>query len=47
MEYVQINLHQIGGTFLSGEGYRAQMRIDDDDAPDHELSINCTGLVAL
>lgn len=44
MEYIQINLHQIGGSPLRGEGYRSQLRIDDDDFPDDELSINCTGL---
>ena len=41
MEYVQINLHQIGGPPLRGENYRAQLRIDDQDFPEHYLSMNC------
>lgn len=42
MEYVQLNLHLIGGSPLRGEDYRAQLRIDDDDPPTHEMSKNCT-----
>jgi hypothetical protein len=45
MEYIQMNLHQIGGSPLRGEGYRAQLRIDDDDVSGEEMSINCTGLI--
>ena len=41
MEYVQLNLHQLGGSPLRGENYRAQLRIDDDDTAGGELSINC------
>ncbi|KAL7469376.1 hypothetical protein ACHAXS_009639, partial [Conticribra weissflogii] len=39
IEYVQLNLHQIGGSMLQGESYRAQLRIDDDDwqRPDHSM----------
>ena len=47
MEYVQLNLHQLGGSPLRGENYRAQLRIDDDDAAGGTLSINCTGMVEL
>ena len=44
LEYVQLSLHQIGGSPLRGEGYRAQLRIDDDDWPENELTItSCTG----
>jgi len=43
MEYVQLNLHQIGGSPLRGENYRSQLRIDDDDWPHDQLSMNCTG----
>jgi hypothetical protein len=31
LEYVQLNLHQLGGSPLRGEKYRAQLRIDDND----------------
>ena len=31
MEYIQLNLHQFGGSPIRGESYRAQIRIDDDD----------------
>jgi hypothetical protein len=43
LEYVQLNLHQIGGSPLRGENYRAQLRIDDNDWQDGTLSRNCTG----
>lgn len=43
LEYVQLNLHQLGGTPLRGENYRAQLRIDDDDWQDESFSRNCTG----
>ena len=42
MEYAQLNLHQIGGSPLRGENYRAQLRIDDDDFNVLPLSKNCT-----
>ena len=42
LEYVQLNLHQIGGSPLHGEGFRAQLRIDDEDWPYESLSMNCT-----
>jgi len=31
MKYLQLNLHILGGGVIQGEGYRAQLRIDDDD----------------
>lgn len=43
LEYVQLNLHQLGGSPLRGENYRAQLRIDDNDWQDGPLSQNCTG----
>ncbi|KAL7554992.1 hypothetical protein ACHAWF_018570 [Thalassiosira exigua] len=42
LEYVQLNLHQIGGSPLRGEDYRSQLRIDDDDFEEMGLSMNCT-----
>ena len=42
LEYVQLNLHQIGGSPLHGEGFRAKLRIDDEDWPYESLSMNCT-----
>ncbi|KAL9183329.1 hypothetical protein ACHAXT_005116 [Thalassiosira profunda] len=39
MEYVQLQLHQMGGAPLRGEGFRSQLRIDDDD----EHHRPCTG----
>jgi hypothetical protein len=47
MEYVQLNLHQLGGSPLRGENFRAQLRIDDDDVAGVPLSINCTSIVEL
>jgi hypothetical protein len=43
LEYVQLNLHQLGGSPLRGENYRAQLRIDDDDWQDEQFARNCTG----
>jgi hypothetical protein len=43
MEYVQLNLHQLGGSLLRGEDYRAQLRIDDDDWEDLSVSMHCEG----
>lgn len=42
MEYAQLNLHQIGGSPLHGEGYRAQLRLMDN-LPHHHLSVYCDG----
>ena len=42
LEYVQLNLHQLGGSPLRGESYRAQLRLDDDDWQDGYFSRNCT-----
>ena len=42
LEYVQLNLHQLGGSPLRGENYRAQLRIDDDDWQGGYFSRNCT-----
>jgi len=46
MEYVQLNLHQIGGSLLQGEGFRAQLRIDDDDFQTKDLSTSCKGEIS-
>lgn len=43
MEYIQLHLHQFGGSILRGEGYRAQLRIDDDDMLRDVLSMECSG----
>jgi len=43
LEYVQLNLHQIGGSPLRGENYRSQLRIDDNDWDGDELSMECKG----
>jgi hypothetical protein len=32
MKYVQLQLHILGGGPIHGEHFRAQLRIDDDDA---------------
>ncbi len=45
LEYVQLNLHQLGGSVLHGENFRAHLRIDDDDMAHDSLSRNCTGSV--
>jgi hypothetical protein len=42
LEYVQLNLHQLGGSPLRGENYRAQLRIDDNDWMGGPFSRNCT-----
>jgi hypothetical protein len=42
LEYVQLNLYQLGGTLLHGENFRAQLRIDDDDMIYNALSRNCS-----
>jgi hypothetical protein len=42
LEYVQLNLHQLGGSVIHGENFRAQLRIDDDDMVYDALSRNCT-----
>ena len=42
MEYIQLNLHQFGGT-IKGENYRARIRIDDNDWKGDALSMQCRG----
>ena len=41
LEYVQLNLHQLGGSPLRGENYRAQLRIDDNDWQHGPFSRTC------
>jgi hypothetical protein len=43
MEFIQLNLHQFGGSVLRGENYRAQLRIDDNDFERDALSMKCRG----
>ena len=43
MEFVQLNLHQFGGSPIRGENYRAQLRIDDNDWERDPLSMECNG----
>jgi len=43
MEYIQLTLNIPGGGPLSGEGYMATLRIDDNDWEGHASSMACTG----